>query len=163
MDRLRLFILAASALLTTNIDPFSGASTTLATNPAPGVAVEAPSSSARIDASDLAHVGIEAHDAEIAGKILARLTMRHTALSESERDELVRTIIREARAHDLEPGLVVAVIEVESAGYHLAVSHVGAMGLMVLGLSCLAICSAADRRQRSTVSSRRNSVRTPCV
>jgi soluble lytic murein transglycosylase len=45
---------------------------------------------------------------------------------------LARTIVREARAQDLEPDLVLAVIEVESAGYHLAVSHVGAMGLMQL-------------------------------
>jgi len=51
-------------------------------------------------------------------------------LSERERIALVQTILREARAHDLDPGLVVAVIEVESAGYHLAVSQVGAMGLM---------------------------------
>ena len=58
--------------------------------------------------------------------------MRHTALPERERIALVRTILREARANDLDPDVVVAVIEVESAGYHLAVSHVGAMGLMQL-------------------------------
>ena len=51
---------------------------------------------------------------------------------EREQIALVRTILREARIHDLEPSLVVAVIEVESAGYHLAVSEVGAMGLMQL-------------------------------
>jgi soluble lytic murein transglycosylase len=45
---------------------------------------------------------------------------------------LAHAVVREARAHDLTPSLVVSVIEVESAGYHLAVSHVGAMGLMQL-------------------------------
>jgi soluble lytic murein transglycosylase len=69
---------------------------------------------------------------QIVDQILSRFAMRHTALSERERIALVHTIIREARAQNLDPNLVVAVIEVESAGYHLAVSHVGAMGLMQL-------------------------------
>jgi soluble lytic murein transglycosylase len=53
-------------------------------------------------------------------------------LPERERLALVHTILEEARAQNLDPNLVVAVIEVESAGYHLAISHVGAMGLMQL-------------------------------
>ncbi|MCA9503815.1 MAG: lytic transglycosylase domain-containing protein [Spirochaetaceae bacterium] len=69
---------------------------------------------------------------EIVGAIVRRLEVRHTALPERERLALAQTIVREARRHDLEPDLVLAVIEVESAGYHLAVSHVGAMGLMQL-------------------------------
>ncbi len=68
----------------------------------------------------------------IVSRIFTRLSARHTALPPHERMNLARTIVREALAHDLEPDLVLAVIEVESAGYHLAVSHVGAMGLMQL-------------------------------
>jgi len=132
MDRLRLFILAASALLTTNIDPFVGAATPFAPDAASTVGAESATTAVAENASGRFEAEVSAHDEEVARKILARLSMRHTALSELERGELVETIIREARAHDLEPGLVIAVIEVESAGYHLAVSHVGAMGLMQL-------------------------------
>ncbi|HKK51682.1 MAG TPA: lytic transglycosylase domain-containing protein, partial [Myxococcota bacterium] len=70
-------------------------------------------------------------DPEVS-QILARLSARHTALPGRERLALAHTIVREARAQGLEPDLVIAVIEVESAGYHLAVSRVGAMGLMQL-------------------------------
>ena len=45
---------------------------------------------------------------------------------------LAETIVREARAQGLEPHLVAAVIEVESAGRPQAVSQVGALGLMQL-------------------------------
>jgi soluble lytic murein transglycosylase-like protein len=127
MDRARLSILAVCALLTTTIDPFVGHSEL------PEVAahdVDAATKRTAVPNPDTSTAGESAIDEEIASQILARLSMRHTALSVTERHELVRTIIREAREHDLEPGLVVAVIEVESAGYHLAVSHVGAMGLM---------------------------------
>ena len=70
------------------------------------------------------------NDAMIAAQIDRRLERRHTGLSVRERTELAHAIVREARAFDLEPELVIAVIEVESAGYPLAVSHVGALGLM---------------------------------
>ena len=80
---------------------------------------------------------LEAETSEVLEKtavelVLERLAMRHTALSPRERLALAETIVREARAHDLDPDLVMGVIEVESAGYPLAVSHVGAMGLMQL-------------------------------
>jgi len=65
-------------------------------------------------------------------EILADLRGRHTALSDRELVALARTIVDEARAFDLDPMLVMAVIQVESAGYHMAVSPVGAMGLMQL-------------------------------
>lgn len=132
MDRLRLFILAACALLTTNIDPFVGAATSAAPEATPESETRTASTLVAETAHDRLDAEVPTHDEEVARKILARLSMRHTALSETERGELVDTIIREARAQDLEPGLVIAVIEVESAGYHLAVSHVGAMGLMQL-------------------------------
>ena len=65
-------------------------------------------------------------------QILERFAVRHTALPERERRRLARVIVEEARARDLAPDLVMAVIEVESTGYHLAESHVGALGLMQL-------------------------------
>jgi soluble lytic murein transglycosylase-like protein len=126
MDRARLAILAVCALLTTTIEPFDRA-------------VEAPTSSNR-EVADVSNAEVpsdiapasEKIDPKIVEQILSRFSMRHTALPERERVALVHTIIEEARAQNLDPNLVVAVIEVESAGYHLAVSHVGAMGLMQL-------------------------------
>jgi len=47
-----------------------------------------------------------------------------------ERLELLRAIYREARKADLQPELVLAVIEVESAFDRFAISVVGARGLM---------------------------------
>jgi soluble lytic murein transglycosylase-like protein len=65
-----------------------------------------------------------------ADAIAGYLTGRHTGLSKAEIQELAEVVVSEARKHDLEPGLVLAVIQVESACYHRAVSPVGALGLM---------------------------------
>lgn len=122
MDRARLALLAACALLTTTIEPFAvSPAGGLAT--APVVAAEPPSLEEATD--DLA-------DQKITSQFLERLSIRHTALPQRERVALVHAILREARFHNLDPSLVIAVVEVESAGYHLAVSHMGAMGLMQL-------------------------------
>jgi soluble lytic murein transglycosylase-like protein len=67
----------------------------------------------------------------VAG-ILARLEERHTRLSRRDRIAVAETIVSEAKRHSLDPSLVLAVIEVESGYYNLAVSHVGAKGLMQL-------------------------------
>ena len=64
--------------------------------------------------------------------ILDRFAARHTGLSPREQARVARVIIEEARAHGLSADLVMGVIEVESAGYHLAESQVGALGLMQL-------------------------------
>ena len=64
--------------------------------------------------------------------ILARLEERHTRLSRRDRIAVAETIVSEAKRHSLDPKMVLAVIEVESGYYNLAVSHVGAMGLMQL-------------------------------
>jgi soluble lytic murein transglycosylase-like protein len=133
MDRARLAILAVCALLTTTIEPFGGAPQ-ITNSPTPDAANVAFSSTNE-NISDAIETDIDTStnadaDEQIANQITRRLAMRHTGLSKRERIALVQTIIREARAQNLEPSLVVAVIEVESAGYHLAVSHVGAMGLM---------------------------------
>ncbi len=146
MDRVRLALLVVCALLTTTVGPFeSTESSGVAPTSSETVARELPAVSsagpihdeAAIETSlvalpDIADaIDVESSTEEaVFSRILQRLSMRHTALPERERIALVRTILREARANDLDPDLLVAVIEVESAGYHLAVSHVGAMGLM---------------------------------
>ena len=136
MDRARLVILAFCALLTTTVEPFSGDERASESSTSNVVAALPAVSSNRTQPAESDpprnEHSVNEVDEELISHILERLSIRHTALSASERMTLVLTIIREARAHDLEPGLVVAVIEVESAGYHLATSHVGAMGLMQL-------------------------------
>jgi len=135
--RAPLALLLSSALLTTSIGPWDG--------PSPLAVVESVSAPEALTAHEQIHApdptlelsqpGDSEKTAEIeatVSRILARLSARHTALPARERISLARTIVREAHAQDLEPDLVLAVIEVESAGYHLAVSHVGAMGLMQL-------------------------------
>lgn len=62
--------------------------------------------------------------------IEAYLRGRHTGLSRAEIHTLAEVVIAEAERNGLEPGLVLAVIAVESNGYHRAVSPVGALGLM---------------------------------
>ncbi len=63
-------------------------------------------------------------------RIAEILAERHTGLSQREIDAVARTIVDECAAHEMEVSLVLAVIHVESAGYHRAVSPVGALGLM---------------------------------
>lgn len=68
----------------------------------------------------------------VEASIVEELRDRHTGLAERELHRLAATIVAEAERHDLDPSLVLAVIQVESGGYHLAVSPVGALGLMQL-------------------------------
>jgi len=121
MDRARLAILIVCALLTTTIEPFGGD---------PQASDSSTREAVEVTYSLMGEPTSEKSDQEIVDQILDRLSRRHTGLPERERIALVQTIVEEARAQNLDPGLVIAVIEVESAGYHLAVSHVGAMGLM---------------------------------
>lgn len=126
MDRARVAILAVCALLTTTIEPFDWA------DEAPPSSSQEIATAPNAEASPADTPLSENNDPEIVEQILSRFSIRHTALPARERRALVHTILDEARAQNLDPSLVVAVIEVESAGYHLAVSHVGAMGLMQL-------------------------------
>lgn len=138
MERKRLVLLIACALLTTSLGSSlaapggsndlsdlaatreAAATTPLVLESASGPQAADPGP-ATIAAAVATNAEALAEDDAIARQILAR-----------ERLALARTVVREARAQNLEPDLVIAVIEVESAGYHLAVSHVGAMGLMQL-------------------------------
>lgn len=111
MNRILLSILAVCALFSTTFEP------------------EFPASrAARADAQRA--VAVRAADGELVARIAERLAARNKSRSAAERHALAVTIVREARAQGLEPQLVAAVIEVESAGHALAVSHVGALGLM---------------------------------
>ncbi len=113
MQRLHLTLLAVCALLSTTFEPdFSWLRT------------------ARTDAFAAVSASDPARDVELVAHLVERLAFRRTSLSQRERITLAETIVREARAQGLEPHLVAAVIEVESAGRPLAVSHVGALGLM---------------------------------
>ena len=62
--------------------------------------------------------------------VVAQLSERHTGLSRREIRAVARTLVEKAREAEIEVNLVLAVIAVESAGYHRAVSPVGALGLM---------------------------------
>jgi soluble lytic murein transglycosylase-like protein len=64
--------------------------------------------------------------------VRTQLRAHARALSEQEIDRTARVLVREAGAHGFEPGLVLAVIEIESQFDAFAVSRVGAMGLMQL-------------------------------
>lgn len=113
MNRIHLALLATCALLSTTFEP------TLF------------GSDADASAAYAAQADVEARDdAELVEHIVGRLASRRASLSARELRALAETIVREARAQGLEPHLVAAVIEVESAGHHRAVSHVGALGLM---------------------------------
>lgn len=113
MNRIHLALLATCALLSTTFEPdFAGR------DEARSTAYAAPSGH---DSS---------RDAELVEHIVRRLASRRASLSERDQRMLAETIVREARAQGLEPHLLAAVIEVESAGHHRAVSHVGALGLM---------------------------------
>ena len=132
-------MLVTSALLSTSIQPLAWTDSNSSTvadpiEAAPPPAVSAPPPQRLEERPELAKQAEASatveQDQRLAVMILSRLSTRHTGLTERERVELTQAIIRESRAHDLDPDLVIAVIEVESAGYHLAVSRVGAMGLM---------------------------------
>jgi soluble lytic murein transglycosylase len=68
-------------------------------------------------------------EAEIAG-LRALLETRHTGLARSEVEQLAHTIVAEAQRNDLDPVLVMALIQVESRFDSFAASPVGALGLM---------------------------------
>jgi soluble lytic murein transglycosylase-like protein len=61
---------------------------------------------------------------------LAYFRSKRSGLTEAEIERVATVTVREARRHQLDPGLVMAVIHIESRGNTFARSPVGAMGLM---------------------------------
>jgi soluble lytic murein transglycosylase-like protein len=117
--------LAVTALLGIGLVALSG-------QLSPGVA-PAPQPTAAVSAPPPAFVtgGEQAtSDAAARDQALAHLQSQHTGLSKREVRELAATVVAEAARHDLDPELVLAVMQVESNCYHMAVSPVGALGLM---------------------------------
>ena len=134
MDRFAVALLGACALIGAGLssEPHPAVSAEPVLAASTGLLAPLATGSTAPSASTAPNASVEVEDAEVIAQILERFAMRHTALPERERRRLAHVIVEEARAHDLEPDLVMAVIEVESAGYHLAESHVGALGLMQL-------------------------------
>lgn len=133
MERLTLIILLACAVIGASLhsaeNPAELATDTAAAPTGPQFGNAALSADAYpLTASELRKL----NDDVVVAQILERFAVRHTALPLRERKLLAQQIVDEARLFEIEPDLVMAVIEVESAGYHLAESHVGAMGLMQL-------------------------------
>jgi soluble lytic murein transglycosylase-like protein len=70
-------------------------------------------------------------DEQLVAAVAAHIGARgRTGMTESEIAQLARTIVEESRRHTIDPGLVLAVIHVESRYGAYVVSPVGAMGLM---------------------------------
>jgi soluble lytic murein transglycosylase-like protein len=65
-----------------------------------------------------------------AERVFLHLQERHTGLSLREVEEVAQAIVAESARRNIDVNLVLGVIAVESAGYHRAVSSVGALGLM---------------------------------
>ena len=111
-----------SALILTTVHAFSCA-----------VFERAPSELLPVSAPPAAEAPPVAPVAEPEALVVAiadHIAGHQTGLLRSEVDALAQTIVAEARRHEMDPMLVLAVMRVESRYDNFAVSPVGAMGLM---------------------------------
>lgn len=76
-----------------------------------------------------AHESLDKFDAEVWLRVSDE-RLRRFVKNPSERLDLLRLVYREAAQHDLDPDLVLALMQIESAFDRFAVSRVGAQGLM---------------------------------
>ena len=89
---------------------------------APPAPLAGPAEPAALGASEL--------PLEEIAVVRAELADRRTGLADDELDALAQTIVAEARRHELDSALVMAVMHVESRFNSFAVSPVGALGIM---------------------------------
>ena len=132
-----LILLGLASLSCSGLDAWRPRSSSLPMASSPANAdVPTPSPAAlgahRAESARLAGLAAHALEDRVRREILAELASRHTALSRRELVRLSHAIVEESARYALDPSLVLAVIQVESGGYHLAVSPVGALGLMQL-------------------------------
>ena len=121
MERLAIVTLLGLGLATLSLQLVPGDA------PAPHItaAVSAPSASETLPQEptpDPAHAARE--------KVLVHLQSHHTGLSQREIQLLAATVVEESQRHSIDSELILAVMQVESGFYHMAVSPVGALGLM---------------------------------
>lgn len=69
-------------------------------------------------------------DGSVHARDLARLVARRYRVADGAAGEMVGAVLKETRAHDVDPVLVLAVIAVESHFNPVAASEQGALGLM---------------------------------
>jgi soluble lytic murein transglycosylase-like protein len=116
--------------LPTQLPPVGAAPPSLTQESVPADAARVPAPSA--SSSQLEEATSPASPDGEVERILAALESRHTGMPPHELPALARTIVAEAQRNEMDASLVMAVIHVESAFFHRAVSPVGALGLMQL-------------------------------
>lgn len=94
-------------------------------NPLPPVAAPMPAEVATAPPPTERRESISIED-----RIFSQLEQHRKRMTHPELRLLAKTIVEEARTHAMDPGLILAVIQVESGCRHRAVSPVGARGLM---------------------------------
>ncbi|MEN8185351.1 MAG: lytic transglycosylase domain-containing protein [Myxococcota bacterium] len=86
--------------------------------------LEAPAAPPRATANAPARL-----DPRVA-QVRQRFSRYHTGLSASEIEILAHTLVEECRRHQVDPSLVLGVVQIESGFYNFAMSDKGALGLM---------------------------------
>lgn len=94
------------------------------------VSFQVPTGPERVDAGPTGQE--RAEDSRAVRTVAGHLRDNARSLSAEEVERTARVLVREARKRGFEPGLVLAVIEIESRFDAFAVSPVGAIGLMQL-------------------------------